>query len=145
MVPATATSTLDPDAYRARFEATQAVERLVAATQALAPFYAVSNGSGIRSANVSHRMMLAEIPDGLDRETGQAIARGLTGARLVAMTGDPTETAAIWWAVLASHGVTFRLLTVDEYRRTLALMLDAVRAPALGEALPERLSSGMVL
>lgn len=142
LVPATATedSTLDPEAYAARFHATTHAERLAVVTAALAPLYGVSNGgAGIESGIVRQRMTLVRLPEDLDRSAGQAIARGLTGVRLVSMSGDATSTAALWWAVVAAHGATFDLVSREEYASNVAAMRDAVRVPALGDTLPATL------
>jgi hypothetical protein len=44
---------------------------------------------------------------------------------------------ALWFAVLADLGVTFRLVSPAEHAETLDRMLDAKRLPALGKTLPE--------
>ncbi|GAA4697117.1 hypothetical protein [Nocardioides conyzicola] len=137
----TATSSLQQRAYAARFAASNAAERLVSATRALAPLYGIgtSGGPGIETPTVQHRMMLTARPENLDRNAGLALARGLAGARLVSVGGDPTATDALWFAIAADLGATFRLVTPDEHRDTLALLRDAVRSPRLGEVLPPTL------
>lgn len=141
-VPATATesSTVSPDAYAARYAARIEADARSRVAGALAPLYDAGNvGAGIESGIARQRMMLVRMPEDLDRETGQEIARGLTGSRLVRMAGGTAGAEGLWWAVLAHHGVTFDLVSRDEHAENVARMRDAVRAPRLGETLPASL------
>jgi hypothetical protein len=138
-VPPTATATstdLSTDAYAARFNASQADARLRVVTQALAPFYGLAlAGTGNLSAIHVRRMMLADVPADLLRETAQAVAIGFGDGRFVGLSRS--QTPALWFAVLAHLGVTFRLLDPAEHAETVARMRDAVRQPRVGETLPE--------
>jgi hypothetical protein len=140
-VPATATqeTTVVPDAYAARFIASQADARLAVATGGLAPLYdgAAISGSGDLSATHVRRMMITDVPADLPREKAQTVLRAFADTRLALRAGDPSNLPALWFAVLASLGVPFRLVTPAEHADTVARMRDAKRLPAMGEILPE--------